>query len=798
MSGILKRKLEEGPSSYLSLQGSDDDEVSCSDSGNSSDSLNHSVPSGILDSSIQQPSKRLRGRNVHFESVTVYYFTRRQGFTTVPTQGGSTLGMSPRHSGVRRFTLREFAMEQKRSHRNMLRDHLKEEKLNAIKLKLTKNGTVSSIEADTLTLDDISEDDLDVDNTEVDDYFFLQPLTTRRRRALLRASGVRRIDVEEKHELRALRMSREECGCRCRGICDPETCACSLAGIKCQVDRMSFPCGCTKEGCSNSTGRLEFNPVRVRTHFLHTIMKLELEKSHDEQYQHQQTEQQLVTNGNGYHSDTTFIPQQQPPNPQSVQMNGPLHEPIMQLQSTGDSDLHLDEEEEEDEEDEEEEDDDEEEDEAYDEDGSSVCSGLSDCSTHSLETLDPEEGEEDEEDEDEEDEEEGGGVQDCDGANAGSKLQKRRKRRKVQKWDGLRSRRLRLSTAPPSPSAADDATPPVDPSEATPIPSTHLLTSSGSPSSTGATSSVLKIKTEMAEPINFDNNSSIWNYPPNREISRNESPYSMTSKLPASGGHETFPSPQGGSLHVVIPDSVLTPPGTEGGAGGVRKPPYNGSSAPSSSSSTTSLAPPSNTSSADPLSPPLSASPRDKQQGTPTTSSSSSSTSSSSSSTSSSSSLLYSGDLEALQRLQAGNVVLPLVHRVTGTLAPSSTTAPRVYTTGTIRYAPADVTLAMAQGNLLPNAAMNFVDSSGFGLDPKTPMEMLYHHVHRLNMTAAAAAGPFVGSTAPAGGNGALGGQMPAATNVFTTAEGLFSTLPFPVYSNGIHTTQTALERKED
>lgn len=204
---------------------------------------------------------------MHFESVTVYYFTRRQGFTTVPTQGGSTLGMSPRHSGMRRFTLREFAMEQKRSHRNMLRDHLKEEKLNAIKLKvsgkkkltfsavflseniflvvlllpffffkLTKNGTVSSIEADTLTLEDISEDDLDVDNTEVDDYFFLQPLTTRKRRTLLRASGVRRIDMDEKHELRALRMSREECGCRCRETCDPETCACSLAGIKCQVN----------------------------------------------------------------------------------------------------------------------------------------------------------------------------------------------------------------------------------------------------------------------------------------------------------------------------------------------------------------------------------------------------------------------------------------------------------------------------------------------------------------------------------------------------------------------------------
>ncbi|KAG8004582.1 Cysteine/serine-rich nuclear protein 3 [Nibea albiflora] len=376
MSGILKRKLEDGPSPYLSLQGSDDDEVSCSDSGNSSDSLNHPVPSGLLDSTLQQQSKRLRGRNVHFESVTVYYFNRRQGFTSVPTQGGSTLGMSPRHSGVKRFTLREFAMEQKQSHWNMLRDHLKEEKLNAIKLKLTKNGTVSSMEADTLTLDDISEDDLDVDNTEVDDYFFLQPLTTRRRRALLRSSG---------------------------------------------VDRMSFPCGCTKEGCSNTTGRLEFNPVRVRTHFLHTIMKLELEKSREEQqqqHQHhqQQPEQQLVTNGNGYHGDSSLVQQQQQqqqPNLQFPLMSGAPHIPIMHLQSTGDTDSHLDEEEDEEEEEEEEEEDEDEEDEddeAYeeDEDGSSVCSGLSDCSTHSLETIDPEDREEDEEDEedDEDDDEE--------------------------------------------------------------------------------------------------------------------------------------------------------------------------------------------------------------------------------------------------------------------------------------------------------------------------------------------------------------------------------------------------------
>ncbi|KAM9707480.1 neuronal PAS domain-containing protein 3 isoform 2-T2 [Menidia menidia] len=371
----------------------------------------------------------------------------------------------------------------------------------------------------------------------------------------------------------------------------------------------------------------------------------------------------------------------------------------------------------------------------------------------------------------------------CNSKSAGSKLQKRRKRRKVQKWDRGR-RRPCLSTTPSSPIVANKKSPHVDTSP-------QLLSSSGSLNSPGASSSILKIKTEMGEPINFDNDSSIWNYPPNREISRNECPYSMISKPAASGSHETFPQPQGGSQQVVIPDSVLTPPGHEGGVGGGRKAPCNGSTGPSSSSTISNIAPASNTSSAASLSPPPSASPRDKQ-GTPSISSSSSSISSSNSS----SSILYSNDLEALQRLQSGNVLLPLVHHVTGTLA-SSTTAPRVYTTGTIRYAPADVTLAMAQGNLLPNA-MNFIDGSSFGLDPKTPMEMLYHHVHRLNMSAAANGSPFVGSQAPTGSAGALAGQMPATGNVFTTAEGLLSNLPFPVYSNGIHSTQTTLERKKD
>lgn len=90
-------------------------------------------------------------------------------------------------------------------------------------------------QADLLTLEDVSDEDLDVDGVEVDDCFFLQPLPTKRRRALLRASGIARIDAREKAELRTIRLSREECGCDCRLYCDPRHCGCSQAGIKCQV-----------------------------------------------------------------------------------------------------------------------------------------------------------------------------------------------------------------------------------------------------------------------------------------------------------------------------------------------------------------------------------------------------------------------------------------------------------------------------------------------------------------------------------------------------------------------------------
>lgn len=73
-----------------------------------------------------------------------------------------------------------------------------------------------------------------------------------------------------------------------------------------QVDRHNFPCGCSREGCGNSYGRIEFNPIRVRTHFIHTLMRLEIEKRQQQQPQPSQQQQQAQ-------------PQQQQQQPQQQQ-----------------------------------------------------------------------------------------------------------------------------------------------------------------------------------------------------------------------------------------------------------------------------------------------------------------------------------------------------------------------------------------------------------------------------------------------------------------------------------------------
>ncbi|XP_045470092.1 uncharacterized protein LOC123677553 isoform X2 [Harmonia axyridis] len=214
--------------------------------------------------------KAKKKRGISFDSVTVYYFPRAQGFTCVPSQGGSTLGMGAYHTHSKKFTIMEHANEQRRIHRQLMQQ--------------MRNKSASNLAAATSSEESESEEepsDASESEMDMDNYYFLQPVPTRQRRALLKAAGVRKIESYEKDDCKDIRSSREFCGCGCKGYCDPETCSCSQAGIKCQVDRLNFPCGCSRDNCANSSGRIEFNPVRVRTHFIHTLMRLELEKKQE-------------------------------------------------------------------------------------------------------------------------------------------------------------------------------------------------------------------------------------------------------------------------------------------------------------------------------------------------------------------------------------------------------------------------------------------------------------------------------------------------------------------------------------
>ncbi|XP_006869190.1 PREDICTED: cysteine/serine-rich nuclear protein 1 [Chrysochloris asiatica] len=301
MTGLRKRKFDQvdedssssssssgchsrscSPSSSASLAWDSDEEGSWDQMARPSHDICDSQNFTPL--SILKRAPRARPGRVAFDGITVFYFPRCQGFTSVPSRGGCTLGMTSRHSTCRHFSLAEFAQEQARSRREKLRLRLKEEKLAALRWKLSATGVSEAEAGSPLTVDAIDDASVEEDlaaavaGGQLEEGTFLQPYPARRRRALLRAAGVRKIDREEKRELKALRRSREDCGCRCDKVCDPETCSCSLAGIKCQMDHTSFPCGCCKEGCENPKGRVEFNQARVQTHFIHTITRLQLEQ----------------------------------------------------------------------------------------------------------------------------------------------------------------------------------------------------------------------------------------------------------------------------------------------------------------------------------------------------------------------------------------------------------------------------------------------------------------------------------------------------------------------------------------
>lgn len=219
-------------------------------------------------------------KSVLFDTVTVYHFTRSQGFSSIPTVGGATLGMKRKHFLRRKLSVDLYEEVRRRSRREILlkiRLDKRKKKEECDQLHCNSISSSTSSTSNTTTSSDSDDDSIsdysDISDAELesDSYIFLQPVGVRLRRSLLRASGVGRIDPKEKKECKAIRESRERGGCKCVNQCIPGLCECSLLGVNCHVDRVSFPCGCISAGCRNPHGRTEFDTERVKVHLFEIL-----------------------------------------------------------------------------------------------------------------------------------------------------------------------------------------------------------------------------------------------------------------------------------------------------------------------------------------------------------------------------------------------------------------------------------------------------------------------------------------------------------------------------------------------
>lgn len=165
--------------------------------------------------------------------------------------------MATDHCEEKSFSLSEHTAEQKRIHRLQMleRSPTPSSSLNTSSLQAllpngpplaTTNEIAQSSGGDDRSRSSTEESDSDEENIsdnsgselDTESIGFLQPVSQKQRRALLKSAGVRDIASFEKNECRDIRASRELCGCRCRDYCDPESCFCSRSGIKCQVNRV--------------------------------------------------------------------------------------------------------------------------------------------------------------------------------------------------------------------------------------------------------------------------------------------------------------------------------------------------------------------------------------------------------------------------------------------------------------------------------------------------------------------------------------------------------------------------------
>ncbi|CAI2306967.1 unnamed protein product [Caenorhabditis sp. 36 PRJEB53466] len=192
---------------------------------------------------VREDQTEARRRKIRYDGLKVFYFDRRQGDMTVPSEGEVALGMHNDHHTHRFFPLNSGKRP---------------------------NLDLSLYDDEELEEDEVITPDSDGEK-EYEEFQTTKSLPLFKGRArikMLKKSGVK---VERNTDsMESIRRMREECGCSCKGgKCLPETCQCALDGLMCQIDNAEAPhnpCSCYQETCQNPEGRLFFDAKAVANH----------------------------------------------------------------------------------------------------------------------------------------------------------------------------------------------------------------------------------------------------------------------------------------------------------------------------------------------------------------------------------------------------------------------------------------------------------------------------------------------------------------------------------------------------
>ena len=232
-------------------------------------------------------SSRKEKERVRFGEAEYFYFSRCQGWASVPRDGGNSLGMAATHFHYLNSPLADLSLSGDSVQEGPKRISQSYSESNTTATEALGSFLTTSCEESLLESDSSLNTSKAVKKGELGTRG-LQRISSRKRRALLKSCSID-LDPKEAEELRRIRESREAVGCDCLGgRCGPDRCSCAAERIQCHQVRgdslrlnitndllqehSEGPCSCSGSRCGNPEGRYRFDETKVEIHYMETLL----------------------------------------------------------------------------------------------------------------------------------------------------------------------------------------------------------------------------------------------------------------------------------------------------------------------------------------------------------------------------------------------------------------------------------------------------------------------------------------------------------------------------------------------